>query len=119
MTLFRSNDLKPKFRSPEQDSRPRRRLPTGVPRTLESSTARRARAADDAWAEFLDAIRRSASARLEVLKGQAERDLISCPWAKLIGCGADCRCGGTKTVTIEFLRRHYSTFVAAIEKVVA
>lgn len=104
MTLFPI--VVKKTRAPGRDRRSRRRIPTGAPRVVESSGDRRARADSDAWEALLDGIRRSAAARLELLRGRPGDDQISCPWNRITGCDADCRCRGTRAVTVDFVRDH-------------
>jgi len=112
--LFSSRDLKSRRRSPGPDRRDRRRIPTGDLRLVESSTDRRARARVESWTEFVDAIRRSTAARLELLKGREGGDLIPCPWDRLGTCDGTCRCGGSGTVTVDFLLDHYARLATEI-----
>ena len=105
MTLFPA--MAPKPKSKARDATPRRRIPTGAPRLVESSTNRSARSSTEVWALLLDAVRRSSSSRLELLKGRASGDRVACPWERLTSCDATCRCLGAGTVTVAFLRGHY------------
>lgn len=89
------------------DDRPRARIPTGLPRLMESSRSRRSHASDDAWSELLAAVHRSALARLDLLSGRLPSDLVACPWQRLTDCSTDCRCGGSGEVKVGFLRDHY------------
>ena len=116
MTLFPATVPKPKLKSKAalRDKSPRRRIPTGAPRLVESSTDRAARSSAEAWGALLDAVRRSSLARLELLKGRASGDRVSCPWVQLTGCDAACRCRGAGTVTVEFLRGHYEHLAVEI-----
>lgn len=119
MTLFSTTALraKPKLLSP--DGRPRRRLPTGAPRLVESSTDRAARASAEAWESLLDAIRRSAAARLELYKNRSLSERVTCPWERLTGCDITCRCRCAGTVTVEFLSGHYERLAAEIATLVS
>lgn len=103
--LFPLNIDKPK--RPAQDRRLRRRIPTGIPRLVESSRDRRNRSSTEAWDALLEAVRRSASARLELLRGRDASDRMQCSWQRLSGCETTCRCRGAGTVTVGFLRDHY------------
>ena len=114
MTLFPASILKQKARPPGRDKRVRSRIPTGVPRLVESSSDREARAAIETWAALLDAVRRSSSSRLMLLERRPGRDRIACPWEQLTGCDVTCRCGGAGTVTVEFLRTHYEHLAVEI-----
>lgn len=114
MTLFPSNNSKPKIR-PSGDERPRRRIPTGPPRVVESSGDRESRSSADAWAALLDGVRRSSAARLELLKGRGLAEQLPCPWKLITECVASCRCGGTGTVSVGLLRDHYAGLTAEIE----
>lgn len=116
MMLFSPSDLTSK-RRPTGGARKRRlRIPTGTQRLVESSNARRDRAPEIAWKALIAAIRRSSSARLELLKGRPNCDRVPCPWERLTGCGDGCRCGGVRTVTIEFLRTHYTQLAATVAR---
>lgn len=109
MTLFTANDLKSKSkkaRAPGRDRR-RRSIPTGEPRLVESSRDRDGRIAALAWEALIDAIRESAVARLELLRGRQGSDQLVCPWERLMVCDGGCRCRGTRMVTVAFLRAHY------------
>ena len=114
MTLFPVSILKPKSRQPGSDKRPRARIPTGVPRLVESSNARASRAVAETFAALLDAVRRSAAARRALLEGRPGRDRVACSWERITGCDVSCRCGGAGTVTVEFLRTHYERLAAEI-----
>lgn len=118
MTLFAASDFKSKARTsrPGSDRRPRRVLPTGTPRLLESSTVRRSRLGSEAWQALLDAVRRSATTRVDLLMGRKGSERIECSWKRLTGCDASCRCGGAGTVTVDFLRDHYASLVSEIEE---
>ena len=98
----------------KEDRRPRRRIPTGAPRLVESSRARRDRAVAESWASLLDIVRRCSEGRLTLLSGRAATEQMGCPWHLLTGCVPDCRCGGTKLVTVRFLRDHYKLLPNAI-----
>ncbi len=118
MMLFPSTPRKTSSKlSP--DKRPRRRLPTGTPRLVESSSDRAARASVEAWEATLDAIRRSATARLELFKNRPLSERIPCPWERLTGCAITCRCRGAGTVTIEFLSDHYARLATEIAVLVS
>ena len=120
MSLFPVTDqkkLKSKSKSkvrPDLDHRVLRVIPTGKPRLVESSTARLERAESDAWQALLSAITRSAMARLDLLSGRSGGDLVPCSWQRFTGCDAGCRCRGTGTVTVAFLRDHYTNFATEI-----
>lgn len=88
---------------------PRRglRIPTGAPRLVASSRDRDVQATAAAWQALLDGVRRSAAARVDLLKGRSGSERLSCSWKRLSGCDADCRCRGEGTVTVDFLRKHY------------
>ena len=115
MTLFPAMTPKPKSKLPLRDKGPRRRIPTGAPLLVESSTDRAARASTAAWEALIDAVRRSSSSHLELLKGRSSGDRVACPWKRLTGCDATCRCRGAGTVTVEFLRVHYEHLAVEIE----
>ena len=119
MTLFPATAPKPKSKVALRDATPRRRIPTGAPRLVESSTDRAARASTEAWGALIDAVRRSSLAHLELLKGRASGDRVACPWERLTGCDDTCRCRGAGTVTIEFLRGHYERLALEISRLVA
>ena len=114
MTLFPVTTPTPKSKAVRRDEKPRRRIPTGTPRLVESSTDRAARSSTEAWGSLLTAVRRSASARLELLKGRASGDRVSCPWGRITGCDVTCRCRGAGTVTVAFLRGHYERLALEI-----
>ena len=114
MTLFSVSSLKPKFRPPGRDKRPRARIPTGVPHLVESSNARASRAVTETFAALLAAVRRSASARLVLLEGRSGRDRVACSWERITSCDVTCRCGGAGTVTVKFLRKHYEHLAVEI-----
>ncbi len=114
MTLFPSTASKPTLKTALRDGGTRRRIPTGPPRLVESSTDRTARSSTEAWKAMLDAVRRSASARLELLKGRAASDRFGCPWERLMGCDVTCRCHAAGTVTVQFLRGHYERLAVEI-----
>jgi hypothetical protein len=113
VTLFPTSAQKPKGRALRDREVPIQ-IPTGSPRLVESSSARRARARQDAWSELIAAVRRSSDARLELLRGRAGSDFVPCPWERLTSCRASCRCCGEKLVTVDFLRRHYTDLSAQI-----
>jgi hypothetical protein len=115
VTLFPATITKPK--SPRRDKRPRHRIPTGAPRLVESSTDRASRASSEAWASLIEAVRRSASARLGLLEGRPDGDRITCPWEHLTGCDVSCRCRGAGTVTAKFLRDHYDRLALEIVRI--
>jgi hypothetical protein len=104
---------------PSPDKRPRRRLPTGAPRLVESPSDRAARASVEAWEATLDVIRCSAAARLELFKNRSLSERVTCPWERLTGCAITCRCRGAGTVTIEFLTEHYGRLAAEIASLVS
>jgi len=114
MTLFPSSDLKSKHPPQGRDRQHRLRIPTGMPRLVESSSARRELADVIAWEALIDAIRRSSTARLELLKGWSGSDRTACPWERLTGCDVGCRCRGMRTVTVDFLRTHYTRLATEI-----
>jgi len=122
MTLFTVNDLKPKSlvegqgpkRRVDRDRRARRRIPTGAPRLVESASDRLERASIETWQALIDSIHRSALARLELLKGRSDSERVPCPWERLPGCSAGCRCRAAGTVTVDFLRDHYTRLAAEI-----
>jgi hypothetical protein len=115
--LFSPKELKSKQPSPGYDQRSRRQIPTGVPRLMESSAERLARERVESWVELVAAIRRSAAAYLELLRGRDGGDPLPCPWERLVTCDRACRCGGSRTVTVSFLREHYTRLAIEIEKI--
>jgi hypothetical protein len=114
VTLFVASELKTKGRRPGRERRSRVALLSGMPRLVESSRARRARAHAETWEAFIGEIRRSAEARLILLEGHSKGDLVACPWARLTSCDTACRCGGAATVRVEFLRDHYKCLATEI-----
>lgn len=98
----------------KDDRRPRRRIPTGAPRLVESSRQRRDRAVAESWELLLDLVRRCSEGRLTLLSGRAATEQMACPWQRFTGCVTDCRCNGTKLVTVRFLRDHYKLLPNAI-----
>ena len=106
MTLF-PMPTKPQARLVD----PRRglRLPTGTPRLVESSRAREARTSAVAWQALLETVRRSAAARVDLLRGRSGSERLACAWKRLSGCDTHCRCRGAGTVSVDFLRRHYES----------
>ena len=114
--LFSTLVSQQKKRAPLSDDRTRRRIPTGTPRLGESSRQRSSRSTIEAWDALLDAVRRSAAARLLLLNGRDPGDRVGCPWERITGCDASCRCGGTATVTVRFLRNHYAPLATEIAK---
>lgn len=114
MTLFPVP--KRKVKRPPRGASAWLRLPTGEPRLVESSRARRALVPEATWQALLEAIRRSATARLDLLKGCRGKDKLPCFWRRLGGCGSDCRCGGVGTISVEFLRDHYERLALEIEQ---
>jgi hypothetical protein len=117
VTLFTANDLKSKSkkaRAPGRDRRRRRSIPTGEPRLVESSRDRDGRIAALAWEALIDAIRESAVARLELLRGRQGSDRLVCPWERFMVCDVGCRCRGSRTVTVAFLRAHYMRLASEI-----
>lgn len=98
----------------KEDRRPRRRIPTGAPRLVESSRDRRNRTAAESWESLLDSVRRCSEGRLTLLSGRNANEQLACSWQRLTGCTIDCRCGGTKLVTVGFLRNHYKLLPSAI-----
>lgn len=122
MTLFPTTNPKPRSRSNGRlapRDRAARRLPSGSPRVVESSNDRTARASVDAWQALVDAVRRSAAARLMLLDGRSRGDRVPCSWNRLTGCDSSCRCRGAGTVTVEFLRRHYEHLAVEIAMIAA
>lgn len=113
MTMFPISCPKPKSRPTARD-RAERRVPTGAPRLVESSSDRHVRASVEVWQLLLDAVRRSSSARFTLLSGRPAANRVACPWERLTSCDASCRCGGAGTVTVEFLRRHYASLTDEI-----
>lgn len=117
MTLFPTTTAKPKSRSTSRltpRDRSERCLPSGTPRVVESSNDRTTRAAAEAWQALVDAVRRSATARLMLLDARSGSDRVPCSWERLTGCDSSCRCRGAGTVTVEFLRRHYEHLAVEI-----
>jgi hypothetical protein len=114
VTLFPPSSQKAR---PVSDRRLPRRIATGAPRLVESSAERLARRNAESWAAIVDAIRRSAEGRLELLRSRDGKDRIGCPWARLITCDGSCRCGGVGTVTVDFLRDHYTRIAAEVEQI--
>lgn len=114
MTLFPTRCTKPKVKPTARD-REERRVPTGAPRVVESSRDRASRASAEAWQSLLDSIRRSSTARLTLLSGRPAADQVLCPWKRITGCAASCRCGGSGAVKVEVLRRHYARLADDIE----
>ena len=108
MTLFPAIYPKPKSR-PTARARAECRIPTGAPRVVESSNDRIGRAPVEAWQALIDAVSRAASARLTLLSGRAGTERVACSWEQITGCDASCRCRGAGTVTVDFLRRHYTS----------
>jgi hypothetical protein len=115
--LFSSNQLVPRRRSLGRDRRRRRSIPTGAPRLVESSADRQDRAIAESWTSFVDVIRQASLARLELLRGRDGGDVTGCPWSRLVVCDDACRCGGTGTVTVAFLRDHYEHLAAEVAKI--
>lgn len=114
MTLFSPIELKPRTQSLGGEQRSPRRIGTGVPRLVDSSAARRVMADRMTWESLLDAIRRSSQARLDLLQNRARSDELGCPWARVVPCDVNCRCRGTKLVTVGFLRDHYERLALEI-----
>lgn len=114
MTLFAAEEFKPKRKKKLRDHEDTRRIPTGAPRLVESSTERLARANAKAWSATIDAVRRSCEARIELLKGRSGGDVMPCPWERFGACDQDCRCAGTKTMTVGRLRKHYAKLTIEI-----
>jgi hypothetical protein len=73
---------------------------------------------DETWQALIEAVRRSASARLLLLGSRSGFDQIPCPWQRFMGCGTSCRCQGDGTVTVGFLRRHYTNLANDIAALV-
>jgi hypothetical protein len=115
--LFSQAQLKVKTRPVRRDGA-RRRIPTGAPRLVESSAERADRLIAEAWNQQLEAIDRSAQARIELLKHRGDQDLLGCPWARLMPCSVACRCHGFGKVTIAFLRNHYANLAVEIAQLV-
>ena len=116
--LFSSWEISAKKTRPIDKDRRRVILPTGAPRLVESSTSRQVRADVEAWIALLEAVRRSAQARLMLLDGRDGKDLIACPWGRLLPCAEGCRCVGRKLVTVAFLREHYMHLVTEVVRLV-
>lgn len=108
MTLFPTTTPKRQLPQPAARDRSTRRLPTGTPRLVESSSWIRRQAEARAWQALLAQVRQSSAARLAIFGGRSDAERIACTWERLTGCTASCRCGGTKTVTVGFLRAHYT-----------
>ena len=109
--LFTPAELAPvKRRRSKTKSRARICIPTGQPRIVEASGV------DDAvtWALFIDEIRRSAASRIDLLSSYKGTAKLTCPWARLTSCDSYCRCRGWRTVTVDFLRDHYTHLAAEI-----
>lgn len=122
MTLFPTTGAKSKSRSKSRltpRDRAERRLPSGTPRVVESSNDRSARASADTWQALVDAVRRSATARLMLLDGRSGSERVPCSWERITGCDDSCRCRGAGTVTVEFLRRHYEHLAGEIAMIAA
>lgn len=98
----------------KDDRAPRRRIPTGSPRLVESSRQRRDRTTAESWELLLDLVRRCSEGRLTLLSGRTATEQMACPWQRFTGCMPDCRCGGTKLVTVSFLRNHYKLLPSTI-----
>ena len=114
MTLFSTTRAKaPKTPALPRD-RSERRVPTGTLRLVESSADRAASASSRSWQSLVEAVRRSSSARLTLLNGRSASDRVTCPWERITGCAVSCRCGGSGTVSVEFLRRHYTSLADEI-----
>jgi hypothetical protein len=112
VTLFVPREIVQKRRRSQLRDRKRPiRIATGIPRLMESTTDRRERVIDETWDAFVDMIRRSASARIELLASLRARARVSCPWQRLGACDESCRCGGAGEVTVGFLRDHYARLV--------
>jgi hypothetical protein len=114
VTLFSDSILKPKPLSSSRDRRRCFRIPTGAPRLVDSSIVCQARASEAAWNKLIDAIKRAAISRLALLKGRTGKERASCPWERFTGCCIDCRCRGERTVTVDFLRTHYTRLAIEI-----
>jgi hypothetical protein len=114
VTLFAGEVIKPKRKKKLRDHQDARRIPTGAPRLVESSTERLGRANANAWKEMIDAIRRSCEARVELLKGRSGGDVMPCPWERFGSCDQGCRCAGTRTITVGRLRKHYAKLTIEI-----
>jgi hypothetical protein len=116
--LFSSDELNGRKRRPPGRDRRRRRIPTGAPRLIESSTERIGRMDTEAWELLIKSVRRSAIARSELLDHRDEKDLLTCPWSRLVACDHACRCNGTGKVTVSFMRDHYARLASKIEQLV-
>jgi hypothetical protein len=114
--LFTLGQLAPKKRRPSGGVRRSRRIPTGSPRLVESSSDRLAREDAMAWTALVDAVERSATARLELLSGRDGGDRVGCPWSRVVSCDNTCRCRGLGVVTVNFLRDHYAHLPVEIAK---
>lgn len=115
MTLFPTIGPRSNARALPRD-RADRRVPTGTPRLVDSSTARAALASNKAWQALIAAVRCSSDARLALLKGRPGSERVVCSWERITGCVASCRCGGSGTVTVDFLRKHYAALGDEISK---
>jgi hypothetical protein len=85
---------------------------------MESANDRLERAPTEVWGALLDAIHRSALSRLELLRGRAVGDRVPCPWERLTCCAVGCQCRGAGTVTVDFLRNHYTHLATEIAMLV-
>lgn len=112
--LFALEELAARCSPPEAILRDKHHIPTGPSRLVESSEERRARQRAEMWEDFLEALRQASVNRLELLLPRRGDDLVSCPWGRLVSCDDACRCGGSGTVTIDFLRDHYEHLVTAV-----
>jgi hypothetical protein len=115
--LFSRSELKTKARAPGRDRR-RRRIPTGAPRLVESSSDRATRLDAEAWLAFVEMIRGLADVRVELLKNRDAGDLVDCPWAVVVACDDSCRCGGLRKVSTALLRDHYAHLATEIVRLV-
>ncbi len=111
--LFPEDLVKPKLPAAPR-KRKRFRIPTGLPKLVESSALYRERAAAFAWKRLLDAIESASIARLALLKGRTGGEHTPCPWEQFTGCSIDCRCRGKRAVTVDFLRLHYGRLAIEI-----
>jgi hypothetical protein len=116
VTLFSQTELKAKPRAVRHDRR-RRRVPTGAPRIVESSSDRVVRLDAEAWAALVEMIRRSAEVRLDLLRSRDDNELVDCPWSVVVTCDDGCRCGGLGKVLVAFLRNHYARLPSQIEHI--
>lgn len=117
--LFSYKDLRSRKRKPRRDTRKRRQIPTGHLRLIEPPRSRLRRETDIAWKSSLEAVRKIAFMRLELLRGHSEGHELPCPWGRVVPCDSDCRCAGEGSVSVEFLREHYTKLASELAHFVA